>query len=404
MTEDKAGDLANLSVLVIDDETFMLNLIGRILDKLDIHDPKMATNGTEALEVLDAADTQPDVILLDLSMPGMDGIEFLRHAAERGFSGGIGLISGQDERVLKTVEALARAHDLNILGSLSKPVTLEGLSSLLANHGQMSERRGYRPSERITEAELRAGLEGDQLTCFFQPKVSVATKELVGVETLVRWIHPERGIVPPDAFISLAEEHNLIDALTEIVFVKAMRQGGAWRADGWELKVAVNISMDNLNRLDFPEFIVDSAASEGMDPGLVILEVTESRLLADIIGPLEILTRLRLKNIGLSIDDFGTGYSSMEQLKRIPFNELKIDRAFVNGAARDQAARAILESSVDLAKKLGMMIVAEGVEDQDDWDLVESLGVDLVQGWFVGKAMPGDEIPAWNEQWKSRQG
>ena len=404
MTEDKAGDLADLSVLVIDDETFMLNLIGRILDKLDIHDPTLATNGAEALEVLDAADPQPDVILLDLSMPGMDGIEFLRHAAERGFSGGIGLISGQHERVLNTVEALAQAHDLNILGSLSKPVTLEGLSGLLANHDQKSDRRGYRPSERITEAELRAGLEGDQLTCFFQPKVSVATKELVGVETLVRWIHPERGIVPPDAFISLAEEHDLIDALTDIVFAKAMRQGGAWRAEGWELKVAVNISMGNLNRLDFPEFIVDSAASEGMDPELVILEVTESRLMADIVGPLEILTRLRLKNVGLSIDDFGTGYSSMEQLKRIPFNELKIDRAFVNGAARDQAARAILESSVDLAKKLGMTIVAEGVEDQDDWDLVKSLGVDLVQGWFVGKAMPGDEIPAWNEQWKSRQG
>jgi EAL domain-containing protein (putative c-di-GMP-specific phosphodiesterase class I) len=132
----------------------------------------------------------------------------------------------------------------------------------------------------------------------------------------------------------------------------------------------------------------------------VVLEVTESRLMADIVKPLEVLTRLRLKGLELSIDDFGTGASSLEQLKRIPFNELKIDRAFVNGASRDDTARSILESSVALAKKLDLSTVAEGVEDQADWDLVASLGVDLVQGYFVCRPLPGPDLMDWLSEWR----
>ena len=179
-----------------------------------------------------------------------------------------------------------------------------------------------------------------------------------------------------------------------------MTFGGKWRADGLDLKIGVNFSVDNLNQLDLPEWIVSVASEEGMDPSKVILEVTESRLMEDVTKPLEILTRLRLKRIGISIDDFGTGFSSMEQLKRIPFEELKIDRAFVFGAAGDPSARAILESSVDLGKRMGMSLVAEGAETQEDWDLVAELGCDMVQGYFVAKPMPGDELPSWIAEWE----
>jgi len=160
--------------------------------------------------------------------------------------------------------------------------------------------------------------------------------------------------------------------------------------------------VDNLNRLDLPEYIVERAHHAGINPHHVVLEVTESRLMEDVVKPLEILTRLRLKGLELSIDDFGTGHSSMEQLKRISFTELKIDRAFVNGATHDKTARSILESSVTLAKALGMTTVAEGVEDQEDWDIVASLGVDLIQGYFVCRPLPGPDLQDWLSEWNAQ--
>lgn len=197
----------------------------------------------------------------------------------------------------------------------------------------------------------------------------------------------------------MAEENNLIDDLTDVVYVKAMKQAKQWLDQGDKFKVAVNLSIDSLNRLDLTDFLINTAMEQGVDPSQVVIEVTESRFMEDIKGPLETLTRLRLKGALLSIDDFGTGYSSMEQLKRIPFTELKIDRAFVYRAWENKEARAILESSVSLAKSLNLMTVAEGVEDQADWDLIESLGVDIVQGYFVAKPMPAREFDDWLDMW-----
>lgn len=400
MTDSQTA-LADLKYLIVDDEEFIRTLIGRILEKIGAVNIRTANSGAGALATIDA-DGAPDVILCDLNMPEMDGIEFLRHLVERDFKGGVALISGEDKRILDTVAQLGMAQNLTILGALSKPITPPALQELLEKFVNRGEARGPRAGVEVTPEELKAALDGGKLTAHFQPKVSVETRELIGVETLVRWIDPDKGFIPPDAFISVAENNGLIDQLTDTVLAIALQQGGAWLESGLDLKVAVNLSVDNLNRLDLPEFIVESAQHAGMNPHRVMLEVTESRLMEDVIKPLEILTRLRLKGLELSIDDFGTGHSSMEQLKRIPFTELKVDRAFVNGAGRDNTARSILESSVSLAKKLGMTIVAEGVEDQDDWDLVASLGVDLIQGYFVSRPMPGDDVQKWLSDWAAQ--
>jgi EAL domain-containing protein (putative c-di-GMP-specific phosphodiesterase class I)/AmiR/NasT family two-component response regulator len=393
-------NLSKLRVLLVDDEAFVRTLLANILQKnMAVEKIQMANSGKEALAVIDA-DGAPDIICCDLNMPEMDGVEFLRHLVARDFKGGIVLISGEDKRILQTVVQLGEAQNLNVLGSLSKPISAAMLSELLVDYGNTYQARRVGTGIKVTAKELKAALDEGELTVYFQPKVSAKTRELLGVESLVRWITPDKVVIPPDAFISVAEENGLIDQLTETVLKLSMQQGAIWSQDGLDLKVAVNLSVDNLNRLDLPEFIVDTAHSCGMNPRNVVLEVTESRLMADPIKPLEILTRLRLKGFSLSIDDFGTGHSSMEQLKRIPFTELKIDRAFVNGASKDDTARAILETSVSLAKKLGMSTVAEGVEDQDDWTLVESLGIYLIHGYFVSRPVPGphlqDFLSLWN--------
>jgi EAL domain-containing protein (putative c-di-GMP-specific phosphodiesterase class I) len=250
--------------------------------------------------------------------------------------------------------------------------------------------------------ELRAAIDNGELINYYQPKVSVATGDVVAVETLVRWRHPVDGIVFPDQFINLAEAAGLIDALTRVVFAGAIEQTKIWREAQLPLRVAVNVSMDNLASLDFLNFVAELTAIAGIAPQSIVLEVTETKLMQDTRAPLEILTRLRLKRFRLSIDDFGTGHSSLAQLRDIPFDELKIDQGFVHGAWADETLRAMYDASLSLARQLGMDVVAEGVQDRNDWDLLRLTGCDMAQGNFMSRPMLAAELPGWVESWRAR--
>lgn len=187
------------------------------------------------------------------------------------------------------------------------------------------------------------------------------------------------------------------------VLIAALRQTRLWHDAGLKLRVAVNVSMHNLARLDFADFVIDQIVHFGVPAESLILEVTESRLMTDVLAPLDILTRLRLKRISLSIDDFGTGHSSLAQLREIPFDELKIDRSFVHGVALDKTRQAIFGASLGMARLLGMKTVAEGVEDRADWDFLRLQGCDLARGYFVAKPLAAEKLPAWMADWESRQ-
>jgi EAL domain-containing protein (putative c-di-GMP-specific phosphodiesterase class I) len=204
-----------------------------------------------------------------------------------------------------------------------------------------------------------------------------------------------KGPVKPHSFISLAEDHGLIGSLTDAVCCKVMEYATRLRAMDYDLNIAINLSVDSLKDLDWPEKITAVLHGFGLEASNIFFEITESRLMGDASVALDILSRLSLKHFSLSVDDFGTGYSSMEQLQRIPFSEFKIDHACVHGAAREASALAILESSVPLAKKLDMKVVVEGVEDQQDWDVVKSVGCDRVQGYFVSRPLPFAHLLKW---------
>ncbi len=384
--------------LVVDDDVFMLKAISQTLHTLGHEHVVTCKSGPEALALLNR-ENLPEIILCDLNMPEMDGVEFLRKLAGVGYPGAIVVISGETRRILHSAETLARAHGLAILGYLEKPVKPEELGRIVSDW-QSRPRRGAPPKMvPCSPEEIQQGLSAREFVAFFQPKVEIATGRMVGVEALARWRHPTRGMVGPDGFIDVAERHGLIGALTELMLAETLLQAQAWRRRGLALKVAINVSMEDLVQLDFPELVIRQAEAAGIPLFDITLEVTESRLMNNPAVPLDILTRLGLKRVRLSIDDFGTGYSSLAKLKDIPFDELKLDRSFVQGAARDPAARAILESSVDLAKKLKMSVVAEGVETRNDWGLVTALGCDLAQGYLIAKPMPGADLPAWLETW-----
>ncbi|HEX8873320.1 MAG TPA: EAL domain-containing response regulator [Nitrosospira sp.] len=391
---------SGVRILVLDDEAFMLKLLSRILANLGFTAVTLCDSGRAALERI--AETGPNLILLDLNMPEMDGIEFVRHLVERRYTGSLVLISGEDERMLQTAEKLVQAHKIPTLGHLHKPVKPDALAALLETWTPPST-NAVRPVKKIYGAdELRIAIEKGQLINYYQPKVAVASGEVIGVETLVRWRHPTDGIVFPDRFISVAEAAGLIDDLTRVVFTAAVTQAKTWQEAQLPLRIAVNVSMDNLASLDFLNFVAELTAKIGIAPQNVVLEVTETRLMQDTRAPLEILTRLRLKRFRLSIDDFGTGHSSLAQLRDIPFDELKIDQGFVHRAWADETLRAMYDASLSLARQLGMEVVAEGVEDRNDWDLLHRTGCDLAQGVFMSRPMLAADLPGWIESWRER--
>ena len=387
--------------LVVDDDEFMLKILARTLESLGSQAIATCASGAEALSRLNRETERPDIVLCDLNMPEMDGVEFLRKLAEIGYDGAIIVISGEDKRILSTVETLARGHRLNILGHLEKPVTPEQLKTMLARWQPCHEPRAQGSAESCTADEIRAGLAQGQFVPWFQPKVEIVTGWVAEAEALARWRHPERGMIAPDCFIPVAEQNGLIQELTWSILTQSLRQAQAWHEQGNDIKVAINVSMDDLVRLDFPEQVLELAQAAGVKPFNITLEVTESRLSNNPLVPLDILARLRLKRIGLSIDDFGTGYSTLTQLKDFPFDELKVAQSFVRDAVQDPAARAILESAVNLGKKLSMRVVAEGVETKEQWDLVAAFGCDIAQGYFIAKPMPGPDLPAWIKTWKA---
>jgi len=383
---------SHVNMLLVDDDYIMHRVTTMILNDLGIDRVQSALSGHQALEILEQQQHAIDIIICDLHMPEMDGIEFIRHLSERKYSGSLILLSGEDIRILKTVETLAIKHELKVLGILEKPVTPVKMSHLLETYDRVNDERSVLPAEIFSLDELSHAITAGELDTYFQPKIDIKTKQIVGVEALVRWLHPTKGIISPYSFIPMAEEHNLISELTLVVCQKALQYAATWQGQGIELDVALNISIDALNDLEWPNVIAAQVEASGLQPTAITLEITESRLMENILVALDILGRLRLKRFNLSIDDFGTGYSSMEKLQRIPFSELKIDRAFVRGASDDASARAILESSVLLARKLNMKIVAEGVETEADWNLVAELGCDQVQGYYIAKPMPADQL------------
>ena len=241
-------------------------------------------------------------------------------------------------------------------------------------------------------AELRRAIEDGQLVLHFQPKAALESGVVVGVEALVRWEHPERGLVPPNDFIPVAERTGLIKPLSRYVLRAALKQCSEWNEQGRDLHVAVNLTIPDLLDLELPDYIAGLLTERGVRADQLQLEITESTILADPFRVREVLTRFNEMGIALAIDDFGTGYSSLAYLKRLPVQTIKIDRSFVMDMCEDESDATIVRSTVDLARNLGLGVVAEGVESQEIWDALRAQGCSLAQGYFISRPVPADEL------------
>ena len=249
--------------------------------------------------------------------------------------------------------------------------------------------------EKITVKELADAIKNDELILYYQPQLDIKTGELSGVEALVRWLHPEKGMIFPDQFIYLAEENDLIGALTERVIYIAVRQNKKWHDNGFDITISVNVSADNILNLDLPEKLKKLINQYDVSAENITLEITESAVMGELTSSLDVLNRLRMKGFPLSIDDFGTGYSSLSHLYQAPFTELKIDLSFTMLMLEDTEAMVIVKICIMLGQMLGMNIVAEGVETQEIYDKLLDMGCDIAQGYHISRPIPEDELFQW---------
>lgn len=248
------------------------------------------------------------------------------------------------------------------------------------------------PDTIAVAAELRRAIEEKQLVLFYQPKTSMKGGGVEGVEALVRWVHPVRGMVMPNDFIPLAEQTDLMKPLTMYVLDEALKQVGQWRARGLELKVSVNISARNLSDLSFPHDVRGVLRSNNAHPTWLDLEVTESTVINDRARAVLVLQELSDMGVRIAIDDYGAGYTSLSYLTRLPIHALKIDKSFIQNMLEEQHDGLIVKSTIELGRGLGLEVIAEGVETEKVWNRLVDLGCDSAQGYYVSRPMPADEL------------
>lgn len=403
-------------------------------------------NRARFAELLDGLPDPSTVLLIDLdhfrevndTLGHAHGDRLLRQAARRlatevGRAGIVARLGGDEFGVLAPRAGATEAAPLaaRLLAAVAQPfvvadVCLEITASIgvavqrgpapepsrllleaeVAMYAAKSSGRGwefYAPEhdhhsrERLTlVAELRRAIDGDELEVHYQPKVDLRSGAVFGMEALVRWRHPERGLLGPDVFVPVAEEAGLIRPLTLRVLDAAAQEHRALSDLGFgHLEVAVNLSLRSMVELDFPDQVAKVLRRHGVPPTALTLEITESSVLSDPARTVGMLVRLAELGTTISVDDFGTGYASLSHLKRLPAGELKIDRSFVAGMLDAPRDAAIVSSTIDLARKLGLRAVAEGVEDGDTWAALAELGCDQVQGYFVSRPLPPPQLEAW---------
>lgn len=391
-----------VSVLIAEDSGVQRAHLALLLRELGVRQVHEAANGVEALTLLDSLAHTPDVMIIDLEMPVMDGVELIQHLQMRSVSIPFVVASTRESPLIAAVLEMARGHGLRAARAAQKPLTLDSLRDALEQcmrlpSGAPAQRGGLVEPDRLAKA-IRSGV----VRPHYQPKVDIRSGLIRGAEVLARWTDPVLGPVGPDRFIPVAEAQGLIHELTLSMLRQSLAQLAKWQAKGVALSIAVNLSPRLLDSSRLVGEIGALVREAGVRPEQLVLEVTESAVISCESLALGTLARLRMAGYGLAIDDYGTGFSSMQQLSRIPFTELKIDRSFVHGASVHQNLRVLLQSAIEMAARLGLTSVAEGVETMEDWALLRGYGCNLGQGWLIGRALPGPELPNWLREHQHR--
>jgi EAL domain-containing protein (putative c-di-GMP-specific phosphodiesterase class I)/CheY-like chemotaxis protein len=334
-----------------------------------------------------------DFLVLDLSLGTEDGLEVLPLIARFNPTAIVVLASGFDGRVMASSQRLASSLGLLVAGVLRKPILPTALQRIL-RQAPHALTHGADNTLAIPLEHIRHAIAAGQIRPWFQPKTCLTTGAVVGAEALARWVKPDGTWIPPNAFIHLAEQSGLAAELTNAMLDQALHACALWRHTRPDCGVAVNVSPLLLDDPGITDRIEQALQKHSVPSGALVLEITEGNGTPDTPCAIEILTRLRIRGVHLAVDDFGTGHSSLLSLVRMPFNEMKIDQAFVRESLTNRDSRKVVRASASLGRELGLTVVAEGVETEEIAQLVREAGCHIGQGWLYGRAVPPEIFQA----------
>lgn len=381
------------SILIVEDHPLQHIYLQNLLSELGDFLLDAAQDGKEALERLRQRDF--DLVLTDLLMPGMDGVQFIQSLASLRCKPALAIMSAASRRMLMAASLVAKNLDVEVIGLISKPVAAEALRNLV---NQLND-KDRSPSPPMLPAHLEIDRQtiiqamGDgQFQAWFQPKNSLANGRIVAAEALVRWMHPEQGVMLPASFLPAIKAFELEERLLWIVLKQAIHAQERWRQRGYEIPVSINLPTHLLNSHDLADRLLEFVLHHQGIPGMICFELMECSVLQDISNFYAGACRLRIKGFGLSQDDFGKGYSSYLNLVSTPFTELKIDQALVQGCHDNEGMASALASIIALGRKLGLTVVAEGVETPQQLALLRKIDCTQVQGFLISHAVSSDQF------------
>jgi EAL domain-containing protein (putative c-di-GMP-specific phosphodiesterase class I)/ActR/RegA family two-component response regulator len=393
--------LQNLHFLVAEAEPVQRRALIEALGQLGATRVTDVPDGATALRTLQASFTpKVDVAIVDLALGGMDGLELLRAIAALKSTVRLIVVGAQPASVLFSVETLAQAYGIDLLGTIAKPVSSAKLKALLDNFQPPARPRTAPASPAFSFAEVGVGLQQRQFEPFFQPKIELATGQVKGLETFARWRHPEHGVLGPAAFIDALEQNSRVDFLDWTMIELSVERCRQYHDQGIPISISLNLAPETLANPNFIRQVSSCMKRHGVMPDYLTFEMTEGSILNFDADFIERLVRLRMMGFGLAIDDYGTGHSNLQLLARIPFSELKIDRSFVDGASKKRPLGTVLKSCLGLAHSLDRMSVAVGVETRQDWDFLQGLGCTYAQGYHIANPMAASVFPGWLEDWR----
>ncbi|WP_432378306.1 EAL domain-containing response regulator [Duganella sp. P38] len=395
-------DIAQLHFLVAEGDQVQRHALADILVHLGVGRITQAPDGHTALRHFNGGITpQVDIVVIDLALPGMDALELIRRLGEAHSKAGVIVVGAQTNAVLFSVETMAAAYGVNVLGAIGKPVIGSRLAALLQDYLAAGEAHGVRESApALSFAEVGEGLQKREFDPFFQPKIELESGQVKGLEMFARWRHPLHGVLGPASFMPALDSAQRIDFLDWTMIEKSVAACRRLHEKGVPISVSINVDQSTLAHPQFMEQIAACLGRHRVMADYITFEMTESAVLTTDPHFLERLLRLRMAGFGLAIDDYGTGRSNLQLLARIPFSELKIDPSFVDGAARRPAIGTVLRSCLGLARSLDRRSVAVGVETKQDWDFLQGLGCTYAQGYYIAKPMAAEDFPAWLADWQ----
>ena len=394
-------DIAHLHFLVAQADPAQRSALVDLLGQLGASRVTDVPDGHLALQTLEAGLAPAvNVAIVDLALPGMDGLELIRRLGQIQVPARLVVTGAQPADLLFSVETLAEAYGVELLGVIARPVSAAKLKPLLDNYSPLARPPRKPGGPRFTFQQIGIGLQKRQFEPFFQPKIELATGQVKGLEAFARWRHPEHGVLGPASFMEALEESGRIDFLDWSMIELSVERCRWFREQGIPVPISLNIAPETLAHPAFVRQIVAALERHKVLPDYITFELPESSVLNTNPDFIERLVRLRMMGFGLAIDDYGTGRSNLQLLARIPFTELKIDRSFVDGASKRRPLGTVLRSCLNLAHSLDRMSVAVGVETRQDWDFLQSLGCTYAQGYHIANPMEATAFPAWLADWR----